>query len=45
MPPPAALACVPGLEQGEAPRRCVRLVGGTVNESWHVASREGVSHT
>jgi len=40
-PPAAALACVPGLEQGAAPMRCERLAGGTVNDSWRVASAAG----
>jgi thiamine kinase len=40
-PPAAALACVPGLESGAAPLRCGRLAGGTVNDSWRVASAAG----
>jgi thiamine kinase len=37
----AALAVVPGLEQGEAPLACQRLTGGTVNDSWRVETRAG----
>ncbi len=40
-PPPAALACVPGLAAGAAPLRCERLPGGTVNDSWRVATPAG----
>jgi aminoglycoside phosphotransferase (APT) family kinase protein len=40
-PPAAALACVPGLAQGEVPLRCERLPDGTVNDSWRVASVAG----
>jgi len=40
-PPPAALACVPGFVAGAGPLRCERLHGGTVNDSWRVATRAG----
>jgi thiamine kinase-like enzyme len=40
-PPAGALACVPGLEAGAPPLRCERLPGGTVNDSWRVASPAG----
>jgi len=40
-PPPAALACVPGLESGAAPLRVERLEGGIVNDSWRVDTASG----
>jgi aminoglycoside phosphotransferase (APT) family kinase protein len=41
IPPPEALAVVPGLGGGEVPLACERLVGGTVNDSWGVETRAG----
>jgi thiamine kinase len=35
------LAVVPGLGQGEMPRACQRLPGGTVNDTWRVDTGEG----
>jgi aminoglycoside phosphotransferase (APT) family kinase protein len=40
-PPPAALALVPGLEQGGSPQFLRRLLGGQVNETWHIATGVG----
>lgn len=40
-PPPAALALVPGLARGAPPLRCESLAGGTVNDSWRVATHAG----
>lgn len=40
-PPAEALACVPGLERGAAPRLIEPLEGGTVNDSWRVATDAG----
>ncbi|MDE2220846.1 MAG: phosphotransferase family protein [Gammaproteobacteria bacterium] len=41
VPPPAALALVPGLEAGAVPSRLERLEGGLVNDSWRVATPQG----
>jgi aminoglycoside phosphotransferase (APT) family kinase protein len=41
MPAAAALALVPGLEQGAPPVRLERLLGGTVNSSWRVDTTQG----
>lgn len=41
LPPPAALASVPGLERGAAPLRAERLEGGVVNESWRIDTPNG----
>jgi aminoglycoside phosphotransferase (APT) family kinase protein len=40
-PAAAALALVPGLEQGAPPARLERLLGGTVNSSWRVDTAQG----
>ncbi len=40
-PPAAALALVPGLEQGGAPQLLQRLGGGSVNHTWRVDSSAG----
>ena len=37
----AALAHVPGLEAGARPLRLERLIGGSVNDSWRVDTRQG----
>jgi len=41
MPAAAALALVPGLEEGASPARLERLTGGTVNLSWRVDTAQG----
>jgi thiamine kinase len=41
LPAAAALALVPGLEQGAPPARLERLTGGTVNLSWRVDTTRG----
>lgn len=41
LPPPAALALVPGIEPGEVPLRAERLEGGIVNESWRIDTPRG----
>lgn len=40
-PPAAALALVPGLEQGAAPLLLEKLSGGHINETWRVESALG----
>jgi Ser/Thr protein kinase RdoA (MazF antagonist) len=40
-PPAAALACVPGLEEGAAPRALVPLPDGTVNDVYRVDTAAG----
>ena len=40
-PPAAALALVPGLEQGAVPQLLQRLSGGSVNHSWRVDTSAG----
>ena len=40
-PPAAALALVPGLEQGGVPQLLQRLVGGSVNHTWRVDTSAG----
>ncbi|MCC7463073.1 MAG: phosphotransferase [Gammaproteobacteria bacterium] len=40
-PPAAALACVPGLEHGAAPRAVVPLPGGTVNDVYRIDTADG----
>jgi aminoglycoside phosphotransferase (APT) family kinase protein len=40
-PPLAALALVPGLEAGGAPKFLERLCGGQVNETWRVDTSQG----
>jgi len=40
-PPAAALALVPGLEQGGAPLRVQRLSGGHVNDTWRIDTPSG----
>ena len=40
-PPAAALALVPGLEAGGAPRYLRRLAGGQVNDTWRVDTASG----
>ncbi len=40
-PPAAALALVPGLEQGAAPQLLQRLVGGHINDTWRVDTVSG----
>ena len=41
LPDAAALALVPGLEEGAPPARLERLTGGTVNSSWRVDTAQG----
>jgi thiamine kinase len=40
-PPAAALALVPGLQQGGVPRCLERLAGGQVNDTWRVDTAAG----